>query len=375
MAKSFVAIEHDDEHVPTITLGRHQKRAQDETAVDGQVTDGGGAIPGGFSQLFNKVISSLAYAALPEAAKLVYPALVWMADHRRQFVIENRGYGEISKYAGVSRSTAQKGIAKLTEAGLVRLARPARRTASGGLTANVYQLLVPIDGLDLEDDTHTATRATPVPRRGTAPTHQPVHTSTAPRHTPVPPTGRNTKKTKKKNSKTAKRAAAVGEGVKEVQAMLIERGVGDPLLSRVLDTAEPAFIRQHILDFDLRNKLPRSARKSPGWLVQSILVPYDLHEKTIAQLEVEQRQKRGNAQRRRKQLTDALEQERANRVDAWVEEEFASMADDELAAWHRKVLDQHPRLTRGLTNADPRTNAKLTRLIKAALSSLYVETE
>lgn len=399
MAKSFVAIEHDDEHVPTITLGQKQRRAQSQDDLAGQITDGGGAIPGGFSQLFNKVICSFAYARLPEAAKLIYPALVWMADHRRQFVIENRGYGEISKYAGVSRSTAQKGIAKLTEAGLIRLARAARRTRDGGLTANVYQLLVPIEGLEDDDaepyrdaaHPRTVSQAAPVTGADTPLDRQAAHTSSDKRHVPVPRSGRPTKKVKKQSSKTVAKsgkssaAAKVSKQVpapkltvananlEAAEAWLVERGVGDPLLRRLLAEAEPEMIRQHVMDFDLRNGLKGGRTKTAGWLVQSILVPYALHEKTVAKLEAEQRSARSAAAGRRRQLVEDEEQARLERVEAWVEDQFDTMDDDELSAWHEKVMAEHPRIARGLADADPRTNARLGRLIKGALSELYAE--
>ena len=153
--------------------------------------------------------------------------------------------------------------------------------------------------------------------------------------------------------------------------MLAARGIGEPLLSRLIAEAEPETIRRHVLDFDVRNEIPRARKKLAGWLVQSILVPYALHERTVERLEQEQRRATGSETRRRKELAKAMEAERAARVEAWVEEQFDAMDDDELEAWHRRVAEQYPSLARGLDNVDVRTHPRLSRLIRGALSELY----
>ncbi|MEL7238426.1 MAG: hypothetical protein AAGK78_06150, partial [Planctomycetota bacterium] len=157
------------------------------------------------------------------------------------------------------------------------------------------------------------------------------------------------------------------------KAWLVERGVGDPLLKRLLAEAEPEMIRQHVIDFDLRNRMKGGRKKTAGWLVQSILVPYALHEKTVTKLEAEQKSARSAAAGRRRKLVEDEQQAHLDAIEAWVEDQFDTMDDEELSAWHEKVMAEHPRIARGLADADPRSNARLGRLIKGALSELYAD--
>lgn len=151
--------------------------------------------------------------------------------------------------------------------------------------------------------------------------------------------------------------------------MLAARGVGEPVLSRILSDHSPDDIRDHVMDFDLRNKLPGQSKKNAGWLAQSILIGYDLHEKTRKQIESKQRAEAAGEAKRRQHLDEEREADRQAQLDAWTEEAFAALDDEELGAWKRKVLEEYASLPKmnQLTRADPRENERLSRLIKGLL--------
>lgn len=152
--------------------------------------------------------------------------------------------------------------------------------------------------------------------------------------------------------------------------MLAARGVGEPVLSRILSDHSLEDVLAHVLDFDVRNKLPGQAKKNAGWLAQSILIGYDLHEKTQKQIESKQRAETAGEAKRRADEIEAREADRQAQLDAWTEEAFAALDDDELGAWKRKVMEEYASLPkmRELGRADPRESERLSRLIKGMLA-------
>jgi hypothetical protein len=354
--RDIISIEREaDQHVQ-VTIGQHAPHL-------GQQTDGGGSIPGGFSQLFNRVISTLAYAHLPEAAKLVYPALVWMADHRRQFVIENRGYSEIARYAGVSRSTAQKGLARLIDSGLVRLARAARPNGLGGLTANVYQLLVPIEGVDTyldqpartDERPHTVSRDRGVPHRDTPPSRQPAHPSPAKQAVPVPRNGRYKQEEESQDNNTAR-------------AQLAAAGVREPVLSKLIRENSQEELLLRLKDWQTRTAA--GAKLGAAWLIASIRDRYELHESTRSQLDREKKLAAASAHRIARLEQQSREEQRQLEIERDAAALFESMSDEELAHWKQLVVEELPSMFRNPEKLDPRTHARLKRMILGKLAHL-----
>jgi len=353
--RDIIAIERESDQEVRVTIGQNSN----DSFSSGATTEGGGAIPGGFSQLFNRVISSLSYAKLPEAAKLVYPALVWMADHRRQFVIENRGYTEIARYAGVSRSTAQKGLARLIDAGLVRLARAARPNGFGGLTANIYQLLVPIDGVDTSDvfeQPYTVSRERGIPRNSTPVSREPVRGSTAKRADPVPRSGRYKQEEELKNNNSVAKSKLASAGIRE------------PVLSRLASNNEEAQLLLRLKDWE--NRCKAGSKLGVAWLIASIQQKYDLHESTRAQIDQQSKSEAASAHRIKKLEQQADEDRRQKEIDDQVQIMFDEMSNEELAHWKGVVVAEFPSLIRNPERADPRANERLRRLILGKLCHL-----
>jgi hypothetical protein len=356
--RDIIAIEREADQEVRVTIGQNSADAY----VGGQATDGGGAIPGGFSQLFNRVISSLSYAKLPEAAKLVYPALVWMADHRRQFVIENRGYTEIARYAGVSRSTAQKGLARLIDSGLVRLALAARPNGFGGLTANIYQLLVPIDGIDQPEFTeraarpHTVSRERGIPQGGTPLGREPVRLPTANRADPVPRSGRYKQEEELKNNNSVAKQQLAAAGIRE------------PVLGRLVGENDEEQLLLRLKDWE--NRRNAGSKLGVAWLIASIQQKYELHESTQEQLDQQSKSKAAAAHRIKKMEQQAAEDRRQKEIDDQVQVMFDDMSDEELDHWKGIVVEELPSLIRNPETANPRTHERLRRLILGKLVHL-----
>lgn len=338
--RDVIAIERDGDQQVQVTIS--------------QPTEGGGAIPGGFSQLFNVVISTLSYAQLPEASKLIYPALVWMADHRRQFVIENRGYSEIARYAGVSRSTAQKGLARLIGCGLVRLVRPARPDGRGGLTANIYQLLVPIEGLE-PPPTYTDSRERGMPRNNIGVSRETAQRSTVNRHSSVPRIGRNIQEEELEHNNKARQALA-------------DAGIAEPVLTKLVESKPEEELLLRLRDWKTRKKL--GAKLGVAWLIASIRETYDLHEQTQCDIDNERKGSLATAHRLKQFDQERLAEEEQRKLDEQANRMLDEMSEEECEHWRKIVMSELPSLTRGLEKTDPKKEGRLRRLILGKLVHL-----
>jgi hypothetical protein len=366
-----------------------EREADQEVRVTiGQTTGGGREIDGGYSQLFNRVMSSGIYADLPLAARAVYTALVYLADNQRQFMIDGKdGSGvnvdRIMKVSGCGETAVKQSMKVLAERQLLRILRKGGSEVNGTRVASIYQLLLPVAGYEHLSKSPAKAGYNPVP--GHAATRYPgaVRPGTAARPDPVP--GRETTPnpiasrpatrspsvhSSRKQTRTDRSSTATTNEGDELRDMLAARGVGEPVLSRILSDHPPEDVRAHVLDFDIRNKLPGQSKKTAGWLAQSILIGYDLHEKTRKQLDAVQRAEAAGEAKRRQQLDEEREAERQAQLDAWTDEAFDALDDDELAAWKRKVMEEYASLPkmRELGRADPRESERLSRLIKGMLA-------
>ncbi len=378
------------------------------------------AIPGGWHSGFNRVYEWGYFAHLSPAAKAVYKILEWRADYSNGFMINagpdgrgvgytgtytGLGYTGIARYAGVSVESVKRAMAEMSALDLVRTIRR-QRYFKGGEAPNApkqYQLTVPaipaadhIADLDPArrkllyrngDPIHTETETTINHREG-SPTTPPygrpqpirkVSHDPTPSSRPAIPSARrspgnvvadDTINKKIRTSKNSNRVAA-DDLVDQLELELTRRGVGSPLLETILTSADPELIRSRLLDFDVRNKLPGQPRKTAGWLVKAILVPYSIHEATAKQLENQTQSLAAVEHKRALAEKHDAEANRQAELDAWVEDQFASSDDEELESLRERVITEYGSVARGLDKADPRTHPRLSRLIKGVLSQLF----
>jgi len=352
--REVIAIEREEDQTVSLTIGSTP-------------TGGGREIPGGFDQMFRRVVAWRLYAKLPDAAKLIYPALVHLADNRDHFLIKDVGYATICDVAGVSRNTARRGIKVLVERRLLAVIRQGYRKPDGSIECSTYQMLVPTEQPALGSD-----RDHPYIPKG----HTPVSFSDLPLGSQMPrdsgALGHNRMAREGRFTEVeeieqvdSSRSAVADEFADELR----KRGIGEPLLSRIIDSCDQQTIERHLVDFDIRNKLP-GPKKTAGWLVKAITVPYELHEKTHQHFSLLVRKAKAEDQHRRQRAADQSEAEQTASIERWVEGQFDGLDDDELDAWKRKAIQQYGTLARGLDKADPRENERLRRLIKGMLAHL-----
>ena len=371
-----------------------------------QTTGGGRDVDGGYSQLFNRVMSSGIYAALPLPARAVYTALVFLADNGRFFVIDGLhgpapervqdppgvNLDRVMQVSGCGETAVKKAMKTLADRHLIRVLRKGGSQRDGRRIASIYQLLLPVAGLEsvhLPEPIpgHVATRYRGAKRPGTEVSGDPVPRRDASRNPRAErggtgsPRARSTR-SQKKRGESPLDAEAVAELLELdddgkidtdlAQEMLRDRGVSETMVGRAMDEVSPVEIARRVLDFDIRNRQP-GRKKTAGWLAKSVLVGYDLHADTVEFLE---RQRTMATRAKRRQEHDAAERVEAERhaaIDAWVHREFDAADDEELAIWKRKVIEQYPRLVRGLEDADPKENERLRTLIYGMLAALYPE--
>lgn len=376
--RDVIAIERDETQQVQVTIS--------------EPTGGGREVEGGYSQLFNRVMQSGIFAALPLPARAVYTALVYLGDNTRHFIVDGKdGKGvnidRIMAVSGCGETAVKQAIRTLDDRQLIRILRKGGSMPDGTRFASIYQLLLPVAGFD---HLHKNLPPEVAPRRDTTRYPGASRPGTRSSRDPVPDrrttqnpgakrgsTGsqnvRSNRTDRKVDSSRQTAAAAEDSDEQQIAArdLLVERGVGEPLLTRILDSSDPTTIERHVLDFDLRNKLAGQARKTAGWLVKSILAPYALHERTLAVLEERTRSAQAKQHHRLKAIEKELEDERLAAIDAWAEEQFASADDEELETLRAKVVAEYGSVARGLEHADPRTHPRLSRLIKGVLSQMY----
>jgi hypothetical protein len=374
--RDLISVERDETQQVSVTIG--------------QTTAGGREVDGGYSQLFNRVMHSGIFASLPLPARAVYTAMVYLGDNTRHFIVDGKdGRGvnidRIMAVSGCGETAVKQAIKVLADRQLVRILRKGGSTPDGTRFASIYQLLIPVAGYE---NLHKSRTGIDLPVRNTAPYPGTIRPGTESQHDPKPrrfPTPnpvaaeprtgahrvRSNRSDRNVDNITIVPEGQTADDKRSARAALIERGVKEPLLSQLVSQAEPSSILKHVLDFDIRNKLPGQSVKTAGWLVKSILVPYQLHERTIAEIESESRAQEAKSHRRLKDIEKSIEDERAAALNRWVEEQFANADDEELESLRQRVLSEYATLARGLEKVDPRTHPRLSRLIKAVLSQFY----
>ena len=418
--RDYIAIERDPGQQVQVTIGEARAgggtgEGDSDAAYFGQPTSGGRDIDGGFSQLFNRVMSTGIYARLSLPARAVYAALAFLADNTRHFVVDG-GYGKagrgvnldrVMNVSGCGETAAKRALKELADRQLVRVLRRGGSLKNGARVASIYQLLLPVSGLehlhlagaeDAPKPGHDAHPYRGASQRGTGARGDPVRDRDV---TGFGSAGRggtgarrdSPSKKQVDSSKKISKKAAIDEGEElespeaiarrlasddevspdAARAALERRGVAEPMRSRLLGVASPEDVLRHALDFDLRNRSGTGPAKTAGWLAKSLLVGYDLGPEAATIIERATAARAAEARRSLSVEAERAEEARQREIDARVEAEYAAADDEELAAWRRRVLHDYPGLTRGMADADPRQNKRLRNLIKGMLASLMLQ--
>lgn len=309
-------------------------------------------------RLFRSIVHSGVWAKLtPAAAKVLVVLAECVNDSIRKEQsrwIAWPSIATIGTRAGVERRAAQKAIALLEEVGLVRRCR--RRNASRGDYSNEYELTPPPAHADAhgganEDAQGSASHETPAP----APAHAPGQRSAKrPARAPARAQQRTEKTEIEKDS--------------SIRATLAGAGVGEPMLSHLIETESKDELLLRIKDWEIKKK--HGGKLGVAYLIASIRQKYSLHEKTVREIEQASQAEAARGHRLRQLELDAREEERQRAIDAQAQAMLDEMSDDELAHWKSEVLKTFPGIVRNADHAHPRTHKQLRKLILGRLSHL-----
>lgn len=295
-----------------------------------------GEIPGGFSQLFNRAISTGALTRCSLPARALYPFLVWAADTQAQFVISGKSQPYLQKVSGLSQNALRKAIASLQEHGLLRVVREPRRPSAEapmGVPA-MYQLLVPAPLPSISEGKwgHEAP-----PRTVTTSGNVPPPGDTTWDY-PAPPRGRASVSRVGAPSAPKKRSSERSSRSGGLESKVDDLGEGARLLVDAGLDADVAVTLASMRDlFALRVYAERSKQMEHpiGWLVAAIRGGYQLHKATANRLKAQDREASASVKReadrvakneenadlrRRQSLIDAT-------VDGWFEVAPAERSD------------------------------------------------
>jgi hypothetical protein len=314
-------------------------------------------------RLFRSVVHSGVWAKLtPAAAKVLVVLAECVNDAIRKE--QNRwiawpSIATIGLRAGVERRAAQKAIALLEEHGLVRRCR--RRNASRGDYSNEYELTPPpahagAQGGAAENAQEGVFEKTPDRASVSAPRPRSAKRSPG-------AAARAQQSTDKKETRSDS----------SIRAKLVSAGIGEPTLSRLLDTESEEELLLRLQDWETRKRV--GSKFGVAWLISSIQQKYELHERTLRDLD--QAEKRAAAQNRRQAELEeqAKEDERQRAIEARAQAMFDEMSDEELAHWKGVVLKEFPGIVRNADRADPRASNQLRTLILAKLGHLVCPPE
>jgi len=342
MAKSFIAIDHTEDQVASVTVGPAGHEA--------------------WFRMFRAVVHSGLWAQLSDAACRTYIVLAECVNDAMR-----RDNGEwlawpsgdtLARRAGITRRSVFRATSELESRKLLE------RRRGGGRKSTQYCLLPP-SKWDRPPQHHADTRPAVTPTSLVTPvSHVPPK---SPVTTPAPQARPGRHLTGDLPfTQQRKKDRAFSDSSKALAA-LIEAGVGEPVLWALLKSHSQDDLLLRIEDWNLRNEI--GPKRSVAWLISSIRNQYDLHPKTTAKIENQaKRESRVRAEHLKKQA-EQDEQSRQARIDREVNVIFDSLSDDELSEWKdRAIAEYTPGLSRGLERADPRENEKLKRRILGLLS-------
>jgi Helix-turn-helix domain len=315
-------------------------------------------------RLFRSVVHSGAWARLtPSAAKVLVVLAECVNDAMRKesgVWIAWPSIATIAARAGIERRAAQKAVGTLEEAGLVRRCR--RRNSARGDYSNEYELIAP-------DMPRASAKTQGVLQMGA---QGGAH---ADAHGPAPTRARAQRTSNRSPSAVARAQQSTDQ--KEIDlnnndaaAALKEVGIKEPALSRIMNSHPHDELFLRLRDWQTRNRL--GTKLGVAWLIASIQQKYDLHEKTLAQIEQEERRVRAQSHRLQVELAQQEEEKRQIAIDQQCNALFDEMSDAEQEHWKQQVIAEIPGLIR---NADelPPAHPKIKPLILGKLVHLLGE--
>ncbi len=143
-------------------------------------------------------------------------------------------------------------------------------------------------------------------------------------------------------------------------------GIGEPVLTQLVDSFDQAELLLRIKDWNTRKAVGQN--RSVAWLISSIRNQYDLHTRTLAELEAHKRHAGRLQLDQANSAREASERAEQARIEAAVNEMFDAMDDDELDEWKDRAIQEYGSLTKASRNPDPRTNQSLKRLVLGLLA-------
>lgn len=314
-------------------------------------------------RLFRSVVHSGAWARLtPAAAKVLVVLAECVNDAIRKE--QNRwiawpSIATIGIRAGIERRAAQKAIACLEEHGLVRRCR--RSNSSRGDYSNEYELTPPPASSDAQGGAHASAQ-------------EGANTQTHVRASVDAPRPRKSKRPPGAAARAQQRTDQTEtRSDSSIRTQLVRAGIGEPVLSRLLNTEKENELLLRLKDWETRKRM--GSKYGVAWLIASITNKYDLHERTRKEIEQATHQAAARTHRIRQLEAEAEEERRQRQIEAQALELFEQMSDEELLHWKRIVLEEMPGLVRGADRADPRSHAQLRRLILGKLGHLVCPNE
>lgn len=304
-------------------------------------------------RIFRAIVKTGVWARLTPAAAKSY---VVLAEHvndeerkRSGRLVAWPAITTIAQYCGISRQAVMGALNELEKGKLIE------RVRGGGRDTTKYEIL-PIKSAEI---------ATSHPER---PSKRGLrHQTSTLDHTRQVRLSGEDKQGSRQGSRTLASTRQAGlpqqrqitesDNSRSARQALIDAGVGDPMLAKLLGANEPEVLLWRAKDF--QNRIKGRERKNVGWLVWSIQNHgiAEWHKTTLREMEQEKEQQARHAGRAAK-IAEEIEKEKEEADhEKMVNETFEEMDDKEREA----LREQAKKLFPGLKVIEP--------LMKAALSS------
>jgi DNA-binding MarR family transcriptional regulator len=320
-------------------------------------------------RLFRSIIHSGAWARLtPAASKVLVVLAECVNDQMRKESgrwIAWPSIATIASRAGIERRAAQKAVAALEAERLVQRCR--RRNGTRGDYSNEYELTPPAssESAVTEPPTPAHQKTHPgaherAPGGAIARAHAP-RSDMRPARAPASAQQRKNKKEIDLNN-----SSPSTETVSRAGQLLIDAGVREPALGKLLAGFDEKELLLRISDWEMRKQ--SGMQLGVAWLIASIQQQYELHESTRSRIDRQSKQDAARAHRLKQLEADAAEEQRQRDVEAQTLALLESMSDQERAHWKRVVVEEFPSMIRNPDSADPMTHPRLKRLILGKLA-------
>jgi hypothetical protein len=339
--RTIVAVEHDPEQSAIVSVEPTQSDQ--------------------WFRVFTAVVDTGAWGRLTGAAKGVLIVLArYVNDARRRATGEMVAYPSvrtIAAAAGITTRGAQKALRELESAKLIR--RGMQRDEG----TFEYRMLVT-----------KSDQANTMSSRGRTPVHpapEPAFAPEANRRSPSPRTGirqaDEPEFVRNRRTQTNDSTSSAADALRmELTAEFIEAGINAAMCDRLVAGHSEQTLRRHLRDWQIRRQ--QGSKLGVAWLIASIQNGYELCEQTQREIDRETQASRAKAHRAAQLNKDAAEAKAQAELDRQATELFDSMSDEELSHWKSVVVTELPSMIRNPDSADPRTHARLKRLILGKLA-------